>query len=144
MARHCAEYALSSGGWGNVGDLIQKMTNDGVTRATTAPAMHGLTTLPPGEIDVLSVRADDIANLEQTHLIEQWRSFLNPYASRDAVVDEEHGDRVITIDRGERAAKPMPLFFRACQGHSCFAHSIERMHAPCEFGMARCHEHLLH
>eukprot|EP00959_Pyramimonas_sp_CCMP1952_P197010 4119575-Pyramimonas_sp.AAC.1 len=38
----------------------------------------------------------------------------------------------------------MPLFLRACQGHSCFAHRIERMHAPCEFGKAQCHGHLLH
>eukprot|EP00959_Pyramimonas_sp_CCMP1952_P065428 1365956-Pyramimonas_sp.AAC.1 len=70
--------------------------------------MHGLTTLPPGEIDVLGVRADDIVILEQTHLIEQWWSFLTPDASPDTVVDEEHGDLVITIDRDERAAKPMP------------------------------------
>eukprot|EP00959_Pyramimonas_sp_CCMP1952_P190055 3976065-Pyramimonas_sp.AAC.1 len=67
------------------------MTNDGITRATAALAMHGLTTLPPGEIDILGKRADDIAILEQTHLIEQWRSFLYPDASRDTVVDEEHG-----------------------------------------------------
>eukprot|EP00959_Pyramimonas_sp_CCMP1952_P152927 3199261-Pyramimonas_sp.AAC.1 len=106
--------------------------------------MHGLTTLPPGEIDVLGVRTDDIAILEQTHLIKQWRSFLNPDASHDTVVDEEHGGLVITIDRDERAAKPMPLFFRACQGHSCFAHSIERMYAPYGLGMARCHGHLMH
>eukprot|EP00959_Pyramimonas_sp_CCMP1952_P234430 4898486-Pyramimonas_sp.AAC.1 len=38
----------------------------------------------------------------------------------------------------------MPMFGRACQGHSCFARSIERMHALCEFGMARCRGHLLH
>eukprot|EP00959_Pyramimonas_sp_CCMP1952_P006638 138601-Pyramimonas_sp.AAC.1 len=119
MARHCAERARSSGWWVYVGDLIQKMTNDGV-------------------------RADDIKILEQTHRIEQWRSFLNPGASRDTVVDEEHGDLVITIDRDERAARPMPLFFRACQGHSWFAHSIERMYAAYEFGMAWCHGYLLH
>eukprot|EP00959_Pyramimonas_sp_CCMP1952_P228681 4781136-Pyramimonas_sp.AAC.1 len=38
----------------------------------------------------------------------------------------------------------MPVFFRACQGHSYSAHSIERTYAPCEFGMARCRGHLLH
>eukprot|EP00959_Pyramimonas_sp_CCMP1952_P441529 9243577-Pyramimonas_sp.AAC.1 len=57
MARHCAEYARSSDGWVYVVDLIQKVTNDGITHATTALAMHGLATLPPGEIDVLGVRA---------------------------------------------------------------------------------------
>eukprot|EP00959_Pyramimonas_sp_CCMP1952_P300461 6284398-Pyramimonas_sp.AAC.1 len=72
MARHCAEHARSSGGSVHVGDLIRKMTNDGITRATTALAMHGLTMLPPGEIDVLGIRADDIEILEETHIIEQW------------------------------------------------------------------------
>eukprot|EP00959_Pyramimonas_sp_CCMP1952_P188864 3950252-Pyramimonas_sp.AAC.1 len=99
--------------------------------------------LPSGDIDVLGIRADDITILEETHIIEQWRSFLHPDASRDTVVDEEHGDLVITIDRAARAAKPMPLFFRACQGHPSFAQSIERMYDPYEFGMARCHGHLL-
>eukprot|EP00959_Pyramimonas_sp_CCMP1952_P021788 458751-Pyramimonas_sp.AAC.1 len=93
------------------------MTSDGITHAIIVLAMHGLTTLPPGEIDVLGAGADDIAILEQMHLIEQWRSFLHPDASHDTVVAEEHGDLVITIDRAERAAMPMPLFFRACQEH---------------------------
>eukprot|EP00959_Pyramimonas_sp_CCMP1952_P033147 695210-Pyramimonas_sp.AAC.1 len=39
---------------------------------------------------------------------------------------------------------PMPLFFRAHRGHSCFAHSIKRMYAPCEFGMTWCRGHMLH
>eukprot|EP00959_Pyramimonas_sp_CCMP1952_P170782 3568730-Pyramimonas_sp.AAC.1 len=81
---------------------------------------------------------------DETQILEHWRSFLHPDASRDSVADEERGDLVITIDRAERAAKSMPVFFRACQGHSCVAHGIERMYAPCEFGMARCRGHLLH
>eukprot|EP00959_Pyramimonas_sp_CCMP1952_P045580 952399-Pyramimonas_sp.AAC.1 len=100
--------------------------------------------LSSGEIDVLGVKAGDIMVLDETDLIEHWQSFLNADASRDTVVDEENGDAVISIDRAERAYRPMPVFFRACQGHSCFAHNKESMYAPCEFGMARCHGHLLH
>eukprot|EP00959_Pyramimonas_sp_CCMP1952_P372460 7799947-Pyramimonas_sp.AAC.1 len=94
MARYCAECARSSGGRVHVGDPIQKMTDDGITSATAALAMHGLATLPPGEIYVPGIRADDVATLEQTHIIEQWRPFLCPDASHDAVVDEEHGGLV--------------------------------------------------
>eukprot|EP00959_Pyramimonas_sp_CCMP1952_P006927 144595-Pyramimonas_sp.AAC.1 len=39
---------------------------------------------------------------------------------------------------------PCHCSFVRIKGHSCFAHSIERMYAPCEFGMARCQGHLLH
>eukprot|EP00959_Pyramimonas_sp_CCMP1952_P057296 1195768-Pyramimonas_sp.AAC.1 len=116
------------------------MTSDGITHATTALAVHGLTLLPSGEIGVLSIKADDILVLDETKLMENWQSFLNPDASHD----EEYGSTVISIDRAERAYRPMPVLFRACHGHYCFAHSIERMHAPCEFGMAQCHGHLLH
>eukprot|EP00959_Pyramimonas_sp_CCMP1952_P333354 6980253-Pyramimonas_sp.AAC.1 len=38
----------------------------------------------------------------------------------------------------------MAVFFRACQGHSCFAHGIERTRAPYEFGMTQCRGHSLH
>eukprot|EP00959_Pyramimonas_sp_CCMP1952_P214638 4491862-Pyramimonas_sp.AAC.1 len=100
--------------------------------------------VPSGEIDVLGIKADDMLVLDETRLMEHWQSFLNPDASRDTVADEENGDIVIFTDGAERASKPMPVFFRACQGHSCCAHSIERMSAPCEFGMARCHGQLLH
>eukprot|EP00959_Pyramimonas_sp_CCMP1952_P401616 8415181-Pyramimonas_sp.AAC.1 len=47
-ARHCADSARSSGGWVYVGDFIRKMGNDGITHATTALAVHGLTVLSPG------------------------------------------------------------------------------------------------
>eukprot|EP00959_Pyramimonas_sp_CCMP1952_P201430 4212254-Pyramimonas_sp.AAC.1 len=99
--------------------------------------------LPSREIDVLGVRADGVLVLDETKILEHWRSSLNPDASRDTVVDEENGDIVIATDRAERASKPMPVSFRACQGHSCLARSIERMYAPCVFGMARCRGHLL-
>eukprot|EP00959_Pyramimonas_sp_CCMP1952_P368253 7714058-Pyramimonas_sp.AAC.1 len=100
--------------------------------------------LSPGEIDVLGIMADDMMLLEQTTVSERWQSFLNPDASRDTVVDAENRNRVVSIDRAERARWPVPVFFRARQGHSCFAHSIERTYAPCEFGTAQCHGHLLH
>eukprot|EP00959_Pyramimonas_sp_CCMP1952_P230345 4815586-Pyramimonas_sp.AAC.1 len=75
--------------------------------------------------------------------MEHWQSCLNPDASHDTVFDEDNGDSAVSTDGAERACRPMPVFFRACQGHSCFAHSIERMYSPCESGMARCHGHLL-
>eukprot|EP00959_Pyramimonas_sp_CCMP1952_P408460 8560654-Pyramimonas_sp.AAC.1 len=82
-------------------------------------------------------------HLDETKSMEHLQPFLNPDASHDTAVDEEHGDIVIFTYRAERASRPTPVFFRACQGHSCFAHSIERTCMPCEFGMARCHGHLL-
>eukprot|EP00959_Pyramimonas_sp_CCMP1952_P473946 9502611-Pyramimonas_sp.AAC.1 len=63
--------------------------------------------------------------------MEHWQSSLNPDASHDTVVDEENGGQLF------------PLIELNGLGHSCFAQSIERMHAPCEFGLARCHGHLL-
>eukprot|EP00959_Pyramimonas_sp_CCMP1952_P293674 6141925-Pyramimonas_sp.AAC.1 len=53
LARHCAECAPSSGGWVCVGDLIQKMKDDGISHATVSYAMHAFAMLPSGEIDVL-------------------------------------------------------------------------------------------
>eukprot|EP00959_Pyramimonas_sp_CCMP1952_P170333 3559030-Pyramimonas_sp.AAC.1 len=66
------------------------MASDGITHATTAPAIHGLTMLPSGEI-VLGRRAGDILVMDETKLMGHWRFFLNPDASRDAVVAEETG-----------------------------------------------------
>eukprot|EP00959_Pyramimonas_sp_CCMP1952_P197713 4135018-Pyramimonas_sp.AAC.1 len=50
--------------------------------------------------------------------MEHWRSFLKPDASRDAVVEEENGDVVISIDRAERASRPMPVFFHSCMSRT--------------------------
>eukprot|EP00959_Pyramimonas_sp_CCMP1952_P131082 2740661-Pyramimonas_sp.AAC.1 len=76
--------------------------------------------------------------------MEHWRSFLDQDASHDTVADAEHGNMVVSIDRADRARRPMPVFFRACRGRSCLVHDREPMHAPYEFGMAQCHVHLLH
>eukprot|EP00959_Pyramimonas_sp_CCMP1952_P449745 9417110-Pyramimonas_sp.AAC.1 len=46
--------------------------------------------------------------------MERWQSFLNPDASHDTVVDEDHGDTVIPIDRAERAYTPMPHAKHVC------------------------------
>eukprot|EP00959_Pyramimonas_sp_CCMP1952_P019414 410266-Pyramimonas_sp.AAC.1 len=85
MARHCAEYARSSGGWVYIGDLIRKMASDGTTHATAALSVHALTMLPSGEIDVLGIKADDILVLDETKLMEHGQPFLNPDASHDTV-----------------------------------------------------------
>eukprot|EP00959_Pyramimonas_sp_CCMP1952_P149901 3136698-Pyramimonas_sp.AAC.1 len=60
MARHCAEYAQSPGGWVYAGDLVREMRSDGTIHAAAALAAHGLTMLPSGEIDVLGVETDEI------------------------------------------------------------------------------------
>eukprot|EP00959_Pyramimonas_sp_CCMP1952_P378403 7927031-Pyramimonas_sp.AAC.1 len=38
----------------------------------------------------------------------------------------------------------MPMFYRACQGHSTFAASSERMYVPYDPGQVRSHGSLLH
>eukprot|EP00959_Pyramimonas_sp_CCMP1952_P296604 6204719-Pyramimonas_sp.AAC.1 len=39
---------------------------------------------------------------------------------------------------------PIPILYRACQGHSTFAASIERMYVPYDPGQVRSHGSLLH
>eukprot|EP00959_Pyramimonas_sp_CCMP1952_P363367 7609149-Pyramimonas_sp.AAC.1 len=39
---------------------------------------------------------------------------------------------------------PIPIFYRACQGHSTFAASIERMYVPYDPGQVRSRGSLLH
>eukprot|EP00959_Pyramimonas_sp_CCMP1952_P142936 2992305-Pyramimonas_sp.AAC.1 len=68
-------------------------------------------------VDILGIKADDMMLPDQTTLMGYWK-FLDPDASRDAVADEENGNIVVSIDRASRACRPMPVFFRACQGHS--------------------------
>eukprot|EP00959_Pyramimonas_sp_CCMP1952_P399400 8368503-Pyramimonas_sp.AAC.1 len=85
MAGHCAQCARYSFGWVYVGDLMQKMKDDGISHATIAYAMHAFTMLPSGEIDVLGIRATDMMVLDETEMYHQWLSFLNTDASRDAV-----------------------------------------------------------
>eukprot|EP00959_Pyramimonas_sp_CCMP1952_P353092 7397348-Pyramimonas_sp.AAC.1 len=94
------------------------MMADGISHAATVYAMHAFAMLPSGEIDALGVRSDDGRIIEGTEIYTQWISFLTPDASHDAVVDEENGGRIVNVDRAEGATKPIPLFFRACQGHS--------------------------
>eukprot|EP00959_Pyramimonas_sp_CCMP1952_P298365 6241002-Pyramimonas_sp.AAC.1 len=115
--------------------------SDGIDQATTALAVHGLAVLPSGEVYAVGIRADDILVLAQTRRMEHWQSLPNPDASRDTVVDEENGDAVVSVGRAERACRPMPVFFVHVKDILVFAHSIELMCAPCEFGMAQCHGH---
>eukprot|EP00959_Pyramimonas_sp_CCMP1952_P210923 4413810-Pyramimonas_sp.AAC.1 len=84
------------------------MTTYGIAHATTALAIHALTMMPSGDIDVLGIRADDILIIDGTQINAHWHSFLNPDTSHDTVADEENGNLVITVDRAERATKPMP------------------------------------
>eukprot|EP00959_Pyramimonas_sp_CCMP1952_P307039 6426236-Pyramimonas_sp.AAC.1 len=66
------------------------MTNDGSTHATNALAAHGLKMSSSGVVDILGIKADDIMFHDRTALIEHWKLFLDPDASRDRVADEEN------------------------------------------------------
>eukprot|EP00959_Pyramimonas_sp_CCMP1952_P046359 968030-Pyramimonas_sp.AAC.1 len=50
LARHCSDYARSSGGWVYFGDLVQKIKDDGCTFQSCALAAHSLVALPPGTV----------------------------------------------------------------------------------------------
>eukprot|EP00959_Pyramimonas_sp_CCMP1952_P131919 2758195-Pyramimonas_sp.AAC.1 len=73
--------------------------------------------------------------LEHASLMAHWGKFLNqvPRATQSLM---RHVNVIVSIDRGDRARGPIPVFYRACQGRSCFAHDLERTRAPRELGMA--------
>eukprot|EP00959_Pyramimonas_sp_CCMP1952_P303849 6358633-Pyramimonas_sp.AAC.1 len=73
-----------------------------------------------------------------------WESSLNPPISHDSVVDGDDENEVVSFKREKRECRQIPVSYRACRGHSCFVRNIERMYAPYELGMARCHGSLLH
>eukprot|EP00959_Pyramimonas_sp_CCMP1952_P087156 1823565-Pyramimonas_sp.AAC.1 len=127
LARHCSDYARSSGGWVYFGDLVDKMHDDGYEHQTVALAAHGLAALQPGTVEVLGVLPDDLACIKETRVYEQWHDFKSWPLHMD-----------------ERASCPVPVFYSARQGHSMFVASIERMYAPYDPGLARCRGPLLH
>eukprot|EP00959_Pyramimonas_sp_CCMP1952_P199685 4176855-Pyramimonas_sp.AAC.1 len=99
----------------------------GYRHQTVALAVHGLAALQPGTVGVSGIQAGAIVCLSETALYPRWRDFLSwPDAT------------------GGRTACPIPIFYRACQGHSALVASIERMYAPYDPGLARCHGPLLH
>ena len=125
LARHCSDYARSSGGWVYMADLISKMRADGYAYETMALAVHGLAAAQPGALEVLGLRASDAHLLAGTELGGLHEAFLHwPVKGR--------------------ADRPIPVFFRACQGHSVYAADIERMYAPYDPGLAWCHGPLVH
>ena len=135
MARHCPDYARSSGGWVYFGALLDKMTEDGYTFETVALAVHALTALPFGTVDVLGLRPTDFNCLQDSRLAREWGAF------RSAEPPASAGDASRTIDRH---FLPIPVYYRACQGHSLSMLCIERMYVPYEWNLARFHGPLLH
>eukprot|EP00959_Pyramimonas_sp_CCMP1952_P444175 9299478-Pyramimonas_sp.AAC.1 len=119
------------------------MEADGIAHSTTALAARGLAALPPGTVEVLGIKARELDVLGYSKFAGYWREFLDPPASRDSVVDEDSGDEIITIDKDKRERRPIPVFYRTCQGHTCLVPNIERMYTPYEPGMAKCHGPLL-
>eukprot|EP00959_Pyramimonas_sp_CCMP1952_P205374 4294999-Pyramimonas_sp.AAC.1 len=94
---------------------------------TVALAAHGLAALQPGTVEVVGVLPEDPASIKETSVHKLWHDF-----------------KAWPLLGGERAKCPVPVFYRACQGHSTLVASIERMYAPYDLGLARCHGPLLH
>eukprot|EP00959_Pyramimonas_sp_CCMP1952_P225552 4716630-Pyramimonas_sp.AAC.2 len=77
------------------------MCEDGYKHQAVALAVHGLAALQPGAVEVLGIQAGAIACLGDATLYTRWRDFLSwPDTT------------------GGRSACPIPIFYRACQGHS--------------------------
>eukprot|EP00959_Pyramimonas_sp_CCMP1952_P066683 1392074-Pyramimonas_sp.AAC.1 len=104
------------------------METDGLAHCALAQAARGLAALPPGTVGILGLEAQDINASGESRLATYWRDCLDPPASRDSVVDEDSGGQMVLIKEDTRARRPMSVFYRACQGHSCFVPHVERMH----------------
>ena len=52
LAQHCPDYAHSSGGWVSFDAVLQKLEADGYRKHTLALALHGLSSVAPGLIEV--------------------------------------------------------------------------------------------
>eukprot|EP00959_Pyramimonas_sp_CCMP1952_P281200 5878537-Pyramimonas_sp.AAC.1 len=88
------------------------MDSDGIARATTALAVHGLSVLSPGVVEIFGIEADDIMLLEHATPTTCWDNSLKPDASHDSVVDEPFGNVIFSIDRDDRARRPTRAFYR--------------------------------
>eukprot|EP00959_Pyramimonas_sp_CCMP1952_P411556 8624284-Pyramimonas_sp.AAC.1 len=95
------------------------MTEDGFGYQTYALAAHGPAALQPGAVEVLGVLPDDRASIKETIVYKMWRDYKS-WPSQWA----------------ERTTSPIPVFNRACQRHSTFVASIERMCEPYDPGLA--------
>eukprot|EP00959_Pyramimonas_sp_CCMP1952_P371596 7781143-Pyramimonas_sp.AAC.1 len=95
------------------------MTEDGFEYQTYALAAHNLAALQPGAAEVLGVLPDDSASISETTVYRMWCD-CKTWPSQGA----------------ERTTSPIPVIYRACQGHSTFVVSIERMHVPYDPGLA--------
>eukprot|EP00959_Pyramimonas_sp_CCMP1952_P182499 3816259-Pyramimonas_sp.AAC.1 len=95
------------------------MTAGGFEYQTYALAAHGLAALQQGAVEVLGVLPEDSASISETTVYGMWCNY-KAWPSQEA----------------ERATSPIPVFYRACQGHSTFVASIERMHVPYDPGLA--------
>eukprot|EP00959_Pyramimonas_sp_CCMP1952_P094524 1977204-Pyramimonas_sp.AAC.1 len=95
------------------------MTEDGFEYQTYALAAHGLAALQPRAVEVLGVLPDDSASINEATVYNMCRDYKT-WPSQGA----------------EITTSPIPVFSRACQGHSTFAASIERMYVPYDPGLA--------
>ena len=137
IAQHCSDFARSSGGWVSFAEIVAKLHADGYTNHTVALAAHGVAALAPGSVEVLGLPASKRDLLTPgSDFAKAWEAFLDPPAMDTGPTS--------AADRATRARLPIPVFYRACQGHSCFVPAIERMLAPYEPGLSRCHGPLVH
>eukprot|EP00959_Pyramimonas_sp_CCMP1952_P329922 6907861-Pyramimonas_sp.AAC.1 len=103
------------------------MQEDGYEYQAVALAAHGLAALQPGTVEILGIPSIALACISDTRLHIHQRDFMS-----------------WPDNTGGRHRCPIPIFYRACQGHSTFVASIERTYAPYDPGLARCHGPLLH
>eukprot|EP00959_Pyramimonas_sp_CCMP1952_P198662 4155358-Pyramimonas_sp.AAC.1 len=107
--------------------MVQKLQVDGFTFQSYALAAHSLAALPSGTVEVLGIFPNDSPKIVGTQINAMWEQH------KGGSLQEENGREM-----------PMPMFYRACQGHSTFVASVERMYVPCDPGQVRSHGCLLH
>eukprot|EP00959_Pyramimonas_sp_CCMP1952_P238983 4994473-Pyramimonas_sp.AAC.1 len=122
------------------------MGTDDITHAATALAVHGLTALPPGTVEILGIKAGDFDVLGDPKLKGHWEGYLNPPTSHDSVAGEDDEGEIVSIERGSVDAGQFQFSVACARGTHVLmsVHNIERVYAPCEFGMAKCSVSLLH
>eukprot|EP00959_Pyramimonas_sp_CCMP1952_P061411 1283260-Pyramimonas_sp.AAC.1 len=96
IARHCSDYARSSGGWVYFGDVVQKLYDDGFAFQSCALAAHGLAALPAGTIEVPGIFPKDSPKIAGALIHALW---------------DKHNTRSLQEINGREM--PIPIFYRA-------------------------------
>ena len=68
-----------------VGNIYDKMIEDGITHKTAALVMHGLAALRPGAVEVLGVPVSDVGCVEGPPFFQTWIQSVGGLPNRDSV-----------------------------------------------------------